>query len=335
MKRRFTVVDLFSGAGGLSLGFQQEGMDIVLANDNDPNAGATFKKNHPDVYFYEKDIKTLDRKKLNMILGKTKVDVLVGGVPCQSFSMKGPRILNSERSDPRDFLFKEFLRIVKIVKPKIAVIENVKGILSSRNGKIKDAIINEFLESGYKIDYKLVNAAEFGVAQLRERVVFIASRLSGEIIFPNPTHSIENYVGVYDVLKDPPEINHEPRELQGKVLQRVKMIKPGQNWRSLPKKLQTGSTHSGAYGRLDPNKPAFTLTTRFDTPPGGYVTHPFENRVITVREGARIQSFPDNFVFVGNKISQFRQVGNAVPVKLSRALAKCIKKMLVEDEKTK
>jgi len=286
-------------------------------------------------FFYEKNIETLDRKKLKVILGDVKVDVLVGGLPCQSFSMKGPRILNSEKLDPRDFLFKEFLRIVKILKPKIAVIENVKGILSSRNGKIKDAIIGDFLKLGYKVEYKLVNAAEFGVAQLRKRVVFIASRLLGDIIFPNPTHNIENYVGVADVLKDPPKTNHEPRKLQGKTLERVRRIKPGQNWRSLPKELQTGSTHSGAYGRLDPNKPAFTLTTRFDTPPGGYVTHPFENRAITVREGARIQSFPDDFVFVGKKISQYRQVGNAVPVKLSRALAKCIKQMLVENEKTK
>jgi DNA (cytosine-5)-methyltransferase 1 len=332
MKRKFTVVDLFSGVGGLSLGFEQEGMKIVLANDNDPDAAATFKKNHPKVNFHEDQIQTLDKKKLKSILKDTEIDILVGGVPCQSFSMKGPRRTNPTNPDSRDFLFKEFLRITGILKPKVAVIENVTGILSSRNGKIKDTIIEDFLKLGYKVDYKLVNAAEYGVAQLRKRVLFIASRLSGDILFPIPTHSEENFVGVNDVLKDPPTINHDPKKLQGKTLQRVKMIKPGQNWKSLPKELQTGSIHSGSYGRLDPKKPAYTLTTRFDTPPGGYVTHPFEDRAITVREGARIQSFPDDFEFVGKRISQYRQVGNAVPVKLSNALAKSIKKMLIKNE---
>ena len=330
---KFTVVDLFSGVGGLSLGFEEEGMQVVLANDNDPDAAITFRKNHPNVNFYDKTIETLDKKQISSMLRQTEVDVLVGGVPCQSFSMKGQRILQSNKIDSRDYLFKEFLRITKILKPKIAVIENVTGILSSRNGKIKGTILEDFSKLGYKVNYKVVNAADFGVAQLRKRVLFIASRLSGDIIFPKPTHTEENYVGVYDVLKNIPIANHNPKKLEGKVLERVKMIKPGQNWKSLPKRLQTGSTHSGAYGRLDPKKPAFTLTTRFDTPSGGYVTHPFENRAITVREGARIQSFPDDFIFVGKKMSQFRQVGNAVPVKLSNAIAICVKEMLVRNGK--
>ena len=330
--QRFTVVDLFSGVGGLSLGFQHEGFELLLANDSDRDAAATFRHNHPRVQFYEGDIKLLDEEKLKSLLDEKKVNVLVGGVPCQSFSMKGQRILNSKKPDPRDFLFKEFMRITRILKPEIAIIENVKGILSRYNGGIKDAIIRDFEKMGYKVDFKLLNAADYGVAQLRERVVFIANRINSENLFPKPTHTPEKYVGVLEVLRNPPKINHEPRKLHGKVLKRVKLVKPGDNWKSLPKKLQTGSTHSGAYGRLDPKKPSFTLTTRFDTPPGGYVTHPNEDRAITVREGARIQSFPDDFVFIGNRISQYRQVGNAVPVKLSRALAKSIKEMLKQYE---
>ncbi len=328
----FNIVDLFSGAGGLSLGFQQEGFNLLLANDNDHDAIDTFQHNHPQVYCYEGDIKTLDQKRLSHILGGKKVNVLVAGIPCQSFSMKGQRILNVKRSDTRDSLFKEFMIITGIIKPEIVVIENVKGILSIHNGLIKETIINDLKKMGYKVNYKMLNAADYGVAQLRERVVFVANRIKKDNLFPEPTHSPENYVGVAKVLSNPSKYNHEPRELHGKVLERVKLVKPGKNWKSLPKELQTGSTHAGAYGRLDPKKPAFTLTTRFDTPPGGYVTHPTEDRAITVREGARIQSFPDDFIFQGKKISQYRQVGNAVPVSLARALAKTVKKMLMQNE---
>lgn len=328
----FNIVDLFSGAGGLSLGFQQEGFNLLLANDNDHDSIVTLQHNNPQVYCYEGDIGTLDQKKLNCFLGGKKVDVLMAGIPCQSFSMKGQRILNTKRTDTRDSLFKEFMRITHIIKPKIVVIENVKGILSIQNGLIKDTIVNDLKGMGYRVNYNILNAADYGVAQLRERVVFIANRIKKDNQFPEPTHSPENYVGVAKVLHKPAKNNHEPRELHGKVLERVKLVKPGKNWRSLPKELQTGSTHAGAYGRLDPKKPAFTLTTRFDTPPGGYVTHPTENRAITVREGARIQSFPDDFIFQGKKISQYRQVGNAVPVLLARELAKTIKNMLIQNE---
>jgi DNA (cytosine-5)-methyltransferase 1 len=326
----FTIVDLFSGVGGLSLGFQNEGFDLLFANDNDHNASETFRLNHPNVNFFEGDVKELNNKKLNQFIKGKKINVLVGGVPCQSFSMKGKRIINSNREDPRDFLFKEFMRVTKILNPEIAIIENVKGLLSSHDGAIRDAILEEFSKMGYKADFKVLNAADFGVAQLRERVVFIANRINAKNIFPEPTHLPNEYVGVMEVLRNLPPHNHEPKKLSGKVLERVRLIKPGQNWKFLPKELQTGSTHSGAYGRLDPKKPSMTLTTRFDTPPGGYVTHPVEDRAITVREGARIQSFPDDFIFTGNRISQYKQVGNAVPVKLSEALAKSVIKMLKE-----
>lgn len=325
---KYTIVDLFSGVGGLSLGFEKEGFEIVFANDNDGDASKTFMKNHPKVPFYEGDIKNLDSKKIKTLIGNKKVDVLVGGIPCQSFSMKGKRIIEKNYADPRHYLFKEYMRVLDVIKPKIAIIENVKGLLSSHDGKIKEEIIKSFQKRGYKVDFKVLNAADYGVPQLRERVVFLANKIKLKNVFPKKTHDMENYVGVEEVLKNIPKENHEIKELNGKVLERVKLIKPGENWKVLPKELQTGSKHSGAYGRLHPKKPSMTLTTRFDTPPGGYVTHPKENRAITVREGARIQSFPDAFIFYGNRISQYRQVGNAVPVKLSIALAKSVKQML-------
>jgi DNA-cytosine methyltransferase len=326
--KKFTVVDVFSGVGGLSLGFEQERFELLFANDNDMDVAKTFRYNHPGVKFYEGDIRDLDEMKIKSLLGGKNVNVLVGGIPCQSFSMKGKRILKLSKSDNRDYLFKEFMRITKIINPEIAIIENVKGILSIHNGAIKEEILKEFKKMGYKADFSVLNAADYGVAQLRERVVFMANRIKRENLFPEKTHSSENYVTIEEVFENIPKHNHEPKELKGKVLERVKLIKPGQNWKSLPKELQTGSRQSGAYGRLDARKPSMTLTTRFDTPPGGFVTHPKYDRAITVREGARIQSFPDDFIFFGNRISQYRQVGNAVPVKLSRALAKSVIKML-------
>lgn len=327
---RYTIIDLFSGVGGLSLGFIEHGFELVFANDNNKEAGETFKFNHPNSNFICEDIQKINEKDLIPLIGNKEIDVLVGGVPCQSFSMVGYRTTGKDKNlnDPRHFLFKEFIRITNIVRPKIVIIENVKAILSSHDGFIKDSIVKELNEIGYKVDYKVLNAADFGVPQLRERAIFIGNRINVDNEFPKPTHTPKNYVTIAEAFKDLPNENHEPRQLKDKVLERVKLLKPGQNWRDLPIELQTGSKHSGAYGRLEPNKPSRTLTTRFDTPPGGYVTHPIEDRAITVREGARIQSFPDEFIFKGSKISQYRQVGNAVAVGVSRALAKSIINML-------
>jgi DNA (cytosine-5)-methyltransferase 1 len=330
MENKHTVVDLFAGVGGLSLGFQENNFEISFANDIDKDASKTFIHNHPKTKFILGDIKELSEDKIRTIIGNKEIDVLVGGVPCQSFSMVGYRTTKKKANldDPRHYLFREFIRVAKILKPKVVIIENVKAILSSHNGKIKNEIIKGLNELGYEVDYEILNAADFGVSQLRERAIFMGNKLGISNNFPTKTHSSDNYVTIREIFKNIPSVNHEPKQLSGKVLERVKLVKQGNNWKSLPKELQTGSKHSGAYGRLDPNKPSRTLTTRFDTPPGGYVTHPTEDRAITVREGARIQGFPDDFIFIGNRISQYRQVGNAVAVGVSRALAKSIKEML-------
>lgn len=328
----FTVVDLFSGVGGLSMGFQKNGFELVFANDNDKSVAETFRANNPDIHFFDGDIRDLTANHIKEVVCNKEIDVLVAGIPCQSFSMAGYRIRkNVDNSDDyRHFLFKEVLKIAKALSPKIILIENVKGLLSSHDGKIKEEIVKDLSEIGYSVDYKVLNAADYGVPQLRERVVFIGNRIGIKNKFPKKTRNEDNYVSVWDAIKDPAGPNHEPRYLEGIVLERIKKIKPGQNWTSLPKNLQTRSRHSGAYGRLDPNKPSKTILTRFDTPTVGYVTHPYENRTLTVREGARIQGFPDDFVFKGPKLSQFRQVGNAVPIGLSYVLAKEIKSMLLE-----
>jgi DNA (cytosine-5)-methyltransferase 1 len=329
--KNYTIVDLFSGIGGLSLGFKEHGFKNIFSSDFDQGVSETFQHNFPDVNFSKEDIKDLTEERLKEIVKNEKINVVMAGIPCQSFSMAGYRIRNDvdASDDPRHFLYKEFMRVVKILNPDVVLIENVKGILSIKKGEIKDLIMKELENLGYNVDCRVLNSADYGVPQTRERVIFIGNKFGLKNIFPKGTHNPQNYVGVGTVLKDIKGSNHEPRFLTGDTLKRVKLIKPGENWTSLPKDLQTKSRHSGAFGRLDPDKPSRTLLTRADTPTVGYVTHPTEHRTLTVRESARIQGFPDDFEFKGSKSSQYKQVGNAVPVGLSRALASEIKSLLM------
>ncbi len=330
LRSDFTIIDLFAGVGGLSQGFTEGGYQLLFANDNDHWASQTLKANHKCQYYLEGNIQEISISEIKKGIGGRHVNVLVAGIPCQSFSMAGYRIRKKHQGqdDDRNYLFKEFLRVAAGLKPDVVIIENVKGLVSMNGGRIKDEIIEGLSSLGYKVDWKVLNAADYGAPQTRQRVFFIGNRLGVKNIYPTPTHKVEQYTKVGEVLGDVPLTNHEPRKLEGIVLERVKLIKPGQNWTALPKHLQTKSNHSGAYGRLDPNKPARTLTTRFDSPPVGYVTHPYEHRTLTVREGARIQGFPDTFEFQGPIMQQYKQVGNAVPVYFSRALADSITVML-------
>ena len=325
----YNIIDLFSGVGGLSLGFNQNGFLTTFANDNDPAASETFQKNHKGIPFIEKDIENVKENEIKELIENKKTHVLMGGFPCQSFSMAGYRNRKGidNTNDPRHFLYKQFFRILDITNPDIAVIENVKGIISANKGTVLNAIIDSFLNRGYSVDYQSLNAANFGVPQIRERVFVIANKINQQNNFPEETNEDAAVGKVFDNLNSG-IANHKKKELSGVVLERVKLVKQGENWKSLPEHMRTKSVHSGAYGRIDPNQPSRTLTTRFDTPPGGYVTHPTEHRALTVREGARIQTFPDSFVFYGTRSQQYRQVGNAVPVKLAYEVSKGIKQML-------
>lgn len=329
MAGHYKIIDLFAGVGGLSMGFEKDDFQTILANDFDPDASATFRRNHPNTPFIDGDIAKVSATDIKDHLKGTAVDVLMGGIPCQSFSMAGKRIRKGidHSTDPRHFLYKEYFRILDIVQPKFALIENVKGILSSHDGEILKDILFSFEERGYVANYKLLNAVDYGVPQARQRVFIIANRIGAHNIFPTK-HSTQMTVG--DAIVNIPATvsNHDKRYISGKALERIRLIKPGQNWTSLPRELQTKSIHSGAYGRIDPTKPSRTITTRFDTPSVGYVTHPYEDRTLTVREGARIQTFPDDFVFTGKKLQQYKQVGNAVPVQLAYEVAKSIRKSL-------
>ena len=326
------IIDLFCGIGGLSHGFLEKGHNLIAGIDNAKDLFDTFEANHPNSLLIKAGIEDVDKEVLTKHNISKEIDVVVAGIPCQSFSMAGYRIRENKKNDydSRTYLYSHALRIFSILKPKVILIENVKGISTLKNGKIKEDIILGLEKLGYKTDFKILNAINYGSCQKRQRAFFLANNIGVDNIFPDYTHDINSHPTVWDKIKDVGDNldNHEKRYLTGKVLERVKLIKPGQNWSSLPKNMQTSSKHSGAYGRLDPDKACPTLLTRFDTPPVGYVTHPYEDRTLTVREGARIQGFPDNFKIIGNKGSQYRQIGNAVPIEFSRALCGSIERMM-------
>lgn len=333
MANKINLIDLFCGVGGLSLGFDRKVYELILGIDNDKSLFETFKINHPETPLIESDIEKVDKQSLFTVIKNKAVDVLVAGIPCQSFSMAGYRIREKTKNnfDSRTYLYNHALRIISYTLPSVILFENVKGIQSLHAGKIKKNILEGLVSMGYQVDFKILNALDYGSCQGRERAFFLANRLGKENKFPDKQINRKNKT-VWDAIGDVSNTayNHEKRYLEGIMLKRLKLIKPGQNWTSLPEHLQTKSRHSGAYGRLDPDKPARTLLTRFDTPPVGYVTHPYEHRTLTVREGARIQGFPDTFIFSGNKGSQYKQVGNAVPIEFSKAFAKSIIKMIRE-----
>jgi len=360
------VVDLFAGCGGLSLGFIKAGYTIDKAVEFDQTIANTYKKNHPEVEVIIDDIKNVDN---SGVFKLGDVDVIIGGPPCQGFSMAGARIRQGFIDDPRNYLFKHYFNVVRAVKPKVFVMENVKGMLTMQGGKIFEEIKNTFTNADlldgqpYYLYYRVVKATEFGIPQKRERLIIIGTtkndvefdkmweKTKEEIKKEIPTYFDE--VSVFDAIGNMPEVtkdgkivnpkpqseyekylaaslevieNHTQSRHSAVAIERMKQIKNGENYMVLDEEIS--SVHSGSYGRLYWDEQASTITTRFDTPAGGRFIHPVENRTLTPREAARIQSFPDDFVFYGDKRSISRQIGNAVPPKVSYFLARFIKNVL-------
>ena len=295
---------------------------------------------------------------------KVSCDIIFGGPPCQGFSMAGNRIRtkHSFLEDSRNYLFKEYIRMVQSLKPIVFVIKNVPGILNYNEGAVKNEIYDTFEKMGYKISSRVLCAADYGVPQMRNRAIFIGNRIGidPEMFFPDKTNSEGNYVTIRDAISDLPEVlagqgqvqtpyksnvsltpyqsllvskkgfvyNHESSHHKPETLEILKMIKQGQTMKDLPEKYHTKSVHSGAYGRMEYDKPAYTLTTRLNTPSVGRITHPVQDRTITPREAARIQSFPDDFRFLGDITSIGMQIGNAVPPILAQKIAEKILQVL-------
>lgn len=338
-------VDLFSGVGGMSLGALMAGIDVKFAIDNDRFAVETFLANHTGITMVNDDIRNLRK----IPLRKTKkTTVLFGGPPCQGFSYSNQRTRN--RANEKNWLFKEFVRITKLWQPDWFILENVSGILHTEKGFFLEQIMTEFQKIGYTLSHRLCNATDFGIPQKRVRFFLVGSRHGITFGFPNTPERL--IVTVNDAIGDLPHLNNgahfhslkyrtEPNstyaeQLRGDsnrslcnyvtknsdlVIERYKHIPQGGNWRCIPTSLMSNykdssRCHDGIYLRLKENEPSVVI--------GNYrknmLIHPTENRGLSVREAARLQSFPDWFIFKGSVGFQQQQVGNAVPPLLAKAI---------------
>ncbi len=324
-KSNYTVIELFAGTGGTALGMENAGLNHVLLNEYDKKCVETLRVNKPDWNVIHEDV-----AKVDFTEWKDKVDIVQGGFPCQAFSYAGKKM---GFEDVRGTMFFEFARCVKEVRPKIAVGENVKGLLRHDNGRTLQAMIDVLEEIGYKVQYKVVRSQYLDVPQKRERLIIIAIRKDLDIPFIFPKE--RNYtVSVKEALEDCPEsVGYFYTDKKKKVMD---LIPPGGYWRDLPVDLQKeymgasfymSGGKTGMARRLSWDEPSLTLTCN----PAQKQTercHPAETRPLTVREYARIQTFPDEWRFEGSVATQYKQIGNAVPVNLGFHIGKCLTAML-------
>lgn len=350
------AIDLFAGCGGLSKGFMDAGFDIIVGVDNDQAALNTFVKNHNGAVALNADLskqETFDE--IKRIAGDRGIDVVIAGPPCQGFSLTGPRNFDDERNK----LYLAVIEIVKQYRPKAFIIENVPGMATLYEGQIKEEILRRFRTMGYNIDCKILCAADYGVPQKRKRLIFMGVREDmGKPEFPEIKFKPENYRTCRDAVSDLPsleggigddssEYEREPLTEYQKLMrgncsvlhnhlgtnhtQMVKdtiaLVPEGGNYKDLPVGWGESRKFHMAWTRLDGNSPARTVDTGHRN-----LFHYEYNRIPTVRESARMQSFPDDFVFTGTKTQQSRQVGNAVPPLLGQALGEAIISILQENK---
>lgn len=323
---KYTFIEVCSGAGGLSQGLIQAGWIPILLNDNNKDCCRTLEKNHPNA-----KIVLGSMEKVDFTPYKNKVDLLCGGVPCQSFSQAGTR---KGLSDPRGGLMFKFIDIVNHIQPKIFMVENVKGLINHDKGKTLEKIINEFNKNNlYDIQYKCLNASNFNVPQKRERIFIIGVLKSLGKKYDYPKES-KNKIILKNILKNvPPSPCAKYSDYKIKLF---KMIPQGGCWVDLPDKLQkeylgksyySGGGKRGILRRLSMNEPSLTLLCS-PTQKQTERCHPTEERPLSIREYARIQTFDDNYQFVGSISSQYKQIGNAVPVELARQIGISLHKAL-------
>ena len=343
--KKYTVLDLFCGCGGLSLGFEQAGYDVLAGIDVWKDALVTYQANHKYSKAIQADLMTLQPEEVSKTIGTKSVDVIIGGPPCQGFSIAGKRIIDDERNK----LYKSFVRMVEYFKPKAFVMENVPNILTMGEGIIKRSILRDFENLGYYVTTKVLLASNYGVPQNRRRAVFVGLLNGLEYQYPEPTTLTP--VTAKDAISDLPEdtldegasyvttpksefqkqirqgstgvYNHEITVHTEQTQRIIAMVPDGGNYKDLPEELQNTRKVHIAWTRLNSQRPSITIDT-------GHFHH-FHykyNRVPTVRESARFQSFPDTFVFIGNKTSKLKQVGNAVPPMMAKEIALQLQKYL-------
>lgn len=342
MKDKYTVLDLFCGCGGLSLGFEQAGYNVLLGIDMWKDALETFKYNHKNSDVLCADLANLSPEEVEMKINHQTVDVIIGGPPCQGFSIAGKRIVDDERNK----LYKSFVRMVSFFKPRAFVLENVPNILSIGGGVVKDAIISDFESLGYKVVTKVLLASNYGVPQNRRRAIFVGL-LYGKT-FDYPEASTPTPVTASEAISDLPEdsiiqggdytsvpqseyqkmmranskgvFNHEITIHSEQTKEIIAMVPDGGNYKDLPEDLQQTRKVHIAWTRLNSQRPSITIDTGHR-----HHFHYNYNRIPTVRESARIQSFPDDFIFLCSRTSQLKQVGNAVPPLMAKAIAEQLK----------
>lgn len=326
---KYKYIDLFAGAGGMSLGFDKAGFENVLAVEYDECFAETYKFNFPKHNLRVEDIKNISNDEIKEIIGNNKIDVIIGGPPCQGFSIAG-RIGRNFIDDERNQLFKEFVRFVNVIKPKIFVMENVAALKTHNKGKTIGEIVNEFENVGYTVKYDVLNAVNYGVPQQRRRI-FIIGTLdeNNKFEFPKKTNK---YITIEEALNGLPELksgetsnipNHNAMHHSKQMLKKMSYVKDGGDRNDIPEEIRPKSGDIRKYIRYNSKEPSICITGDMRK-----VFHFNQNRALTGRELARIQTFPDNFIFKGNAGKVQQQIGNAVPPKLAFQIANSVKEVL-------
>lgn len=368
-KKEFKVIDLFAGVGGLSYGFEHDDdFEVVAANEILKPMATAYSLNNPNVKMYNKDIKDFSIKDIEEDLGLKKgdIDVIVGGPPCQAYSTVGKRLID----DPRGKLFQEYFRVLREIMPKIFVFENVKGMLSMMKGELIETVVSLFQSIGYNVQYRVLNAADYGAPQIRERVIIIGTLGNGRFEYPEATHTdpellnglfgnqLTPWITLGEALGDLPSIRtgekglqyasepkndfqklmrkNAPEEIQehaspknGEHIVRIMEALPdGGTPEDIPEEIRPKSGFKNTYCRLWWDKPSTTITRNLGTPSSSRCIHPRDPRPLTTREGARLQGFPDDYIFFGSRGDKKLQIGNAVPTFLSKAIKESVKQFL-------
>lgn len=360
--KKIKVIDLFAGVGGLSYGFAHDPhFEIVAANEILPAMATAYGLNHPCVKVYNEDIRglTADRLRGDLGIRAGDVELLVGGPPCQAYSTVGKRLID----DPRGKLFQEYYRLLRELEPKFFLFENVRGLLSMGGGELLPTIVALFESLGYRVQYRLLNAADYGAPQIRERVILVGSRLKTDFAYPPRTHraatepiapKLRPHLTLGEAIGDLPFIaagesatayatapqndfqklmrRNAPAELRdhnaprnnARLVRLMELLPEGGSAHDLPAEFKPTSGYKNTYCRLWWDRPATTVTRNLGTPSSSRCIHPRAARALTTREGARLQGFPDDYQFFGSRGEKNLQVGNAVPPLLSVPLAKAI-----------
>ena len=333
MRNEINYIDLFAGAGGMSLGFDQAGFNNIFSVDIEPSFCETYKTNFPKHNLIQKDISKLSNEEIKSLIGNQIIDVIIGGPPCQGFSMAG-NIGRKFIDDSRNQLFREFARIVEIVQPSYFVMENVARLFTHNKGETKKEIIELFKKMNYNVDCKVVNTADFGIPQVRNRVLFIGNRISNNIVFP--TKTVDKPISIKEAIDKLPKLksgekskipNHISMKHSEQMLEKMKYVSDGGNRNEIPELIRPKSGDVRKYIRYKSTEPAVCVTGDMRK-----IFHYSQNRALTVRELATLQTFPLDFIFKGSTISQQQQVGNSVPPILAKEIALTIKKMMKNDE---